>query len=227
MNGRQPRQCFIDDRAPNPAKGIQRFRERKRKRFVTGEELPRLAKAIDQQRNIYVRATIWLPLLTGLRKSELLEAKWQDIDWAQGKLRLPDTKAGEEQSATLNSMALAILQSLPRVEGNPYIIVGAKPGQHLTQIDRSWQVIRRAAKLEDVRLHDLRRTTGSWMAQANVALNRIKEALRHASISTTLVYARLGEDPAREAFEQHGRHILEAAGRRGALTVIEGGAKQD
>ncbi len=91
-------------------------------------------------------------------------------------------------------------------------------------IDFHWCRIRRAAGIEDVRLHDLRRTVGSWMTQDGVDLNKIKDALRHADISTTLVYALLGQDAAREPMEDHGRRILEAAGRRGPLAVVEGGA---
>ena len=75
------------------------------------------------------------------------------------------------------------------------------------------------AGLVDVRLHDLRRTVGSWMSQAAIDLNTIRDALRHASISTTLTYARLGDDPAREAMEEHGRRVMEIAGRQ---RVVEG-----
>ena len=220
-----PRWRYIAADKPNPTDGIKKFKEQKRKRWVTPEELPPLATAIDGEPNIYVRAALWLYLLTGLRKGELLQAKRADIDWTRGKLRLVDTKAGEEQLATLNAPALAILQSIPEIEGNPYILPGAKPGRHLVNIDKAWGRIRRAAGIEDVRLHDLRRTVGSWMSQAGTDLNLVKDALRHADIATTLIYARLGEDAAREAMEDHGRRILEAAGRRGPKEVINGNAE--
>lgn len=216
---------FAPDDSRNPTKGVERFSERKRKRFVTKHEMPALAKAIDAQKNVYVRAALWLYLLTGLRRSELLNAQWQDIDWHRGILRLPETKAGEEQAASLNRMALAILQSLPRIEGNQYIIAGAKPGAHLVQIDKPWRATRKLAGLDDVRLHDLRRTTGSWLAEAGVDLNRIKDALRHASINTTLTYARLGANPSRQVFEDHGKQIMEAAGKTGPTAVAGDGQK--
>ncbi len=82
---------FVEPRTDNPAEGIRRFKEKKRKRWVTPEELPRLAKAIDAEPNIYVRAVLWLYLLTGARKTELLNARWDDVDWDRGTLRLPDT----------------------------------------------------------------------------------------------------------------------------------------
>jgi integrase len=215
-----PRWGYLDPSSANPAEGIEKFKEQERKRWVKPEELPALAQAIDQEPNVYIRAVLWLYLLTGMRKSELLAARREDVDWGRGRLRLPDTKAGGEQQATLSGPALGILQAIPRLPGNPYLFPGARPGQHLVNISKAWLRIRKAAGVEDVRLHDLRRTTGSWMTQAGVDLNVIKGALRHANLSTTLTYARLGEDVAREPMEEHGRRILEAAGRRAPAEVL-------
>lgn len=211
---------FIELTAGNPAEGIERFKERKRKRWLKPEELPALAKAIDAEPNIYIRAVLWLYMLTGARKAELLGAKWEDVDWARGQLRLPETKAGEEQAVSLSAPALAILQALPRQEGNPYIIPGGKKGHHLVNIYKPWHRVRMAASLEDVRLHDLRRTVGSWLTQDGVDLNRIKDALRHSDISTTLIYARLGEDAAKPAMEQHAKRILKAAGKHKPAEIV-------
>ena len=211
---------FIEPTADNPAEGIERYKEHKRKRWLTPEELPELAKAIDKEGNIYIRAALWLYMLTGARKSEILQAQWDDVDWARGQLRLPETKAGEEQAIPLSAPAVAILQALPRQEKNPYILPGAKKKHHLVNIDKPWREIRKAAGVEDVRLHDLRRTVGSWLSQDGVDLNRIKDALRHSSISTTLVYARLGEDAAKPAMEEHAKRILEAAGKHKPAEVV-------
>jgi len=69
-----------------------------------------------------------------------------------------------------------------------------------------------------LRLHDLRRTVGSWLSQGGVDLNAIKDTLRHQQISTTLIYAQLGEDAGRKPLEQHGEAIVKAAG--GPLRLV-------
>ncbi len=92
---------FTDESASNPVEGITRFKERKRKRWVTPLELPALAKAIDGEPNIYVRAAVWLYLLTGMRKEELTTAKWKDVDWEIGVLKLSETKSGKSRTPRL------------------------------------------------------------------------------------------------------------------------------
>ena len=210
MYGRAKRWGF--DVSESPAEGIEKFKEVKRKRFVTEQELPALTQAIDTEPNIYIRATLWLYLLTGARKGELLQARWDQVDWDRRILNLPETKSGEAQTISLSKPAIAILQATPNEAGNRHIFPGKKKGKHLVNITKAWGRIRKAADVEDVRIHDLRRTVGSWLTSDSVDLNQIKEALRHASISTTLTYARLGEDPGRDAMESHGERIMEIAG---------------
>ena len=260
----------LDFNAENPAEGIQKFPETKRKRWAREHELPAIATAIDEEASVYVRAALWLYMLTGMRKSELLSARRDKIDWAGGMLELPDTKSGDPQFVSLSSPALAILQSIPAQAGNPFILPGAREGRHLVNISKPWRRVRDRAtvilwadddvagpvvaklteKLDrapavaeveaeaerlgltmpagasDIRLHDLRRTVGSWMTQDSTDLNLIKDALRHANISTTLTYARLGQDAARDAMERHGQRILEAAGKAGPRPVAAGDGKK-
>jgi integrase len=220
---------FASDSVTNPASEIDRFPETKRKRFVTEDELPTLAQQIDLHPDIYLRGALWCYLLTGARKEELLCARRTKkgsepfVDWEAETLELPDPKSGEHQSIPLTGPAMAILQALPVATGNPYIFVGRREGRHLVNVDKPWGKIRKAAGLEDVRLHDLRRTVGAWMSKSGTDLNVIKHALRHANLATTLVYARLGQDPARAALEEHGRRVMEIAGKRAVASDDDGG----
>lgn len=205
----------------NPARDIDRFRETKRDRWITPAELPALAQAIDAEPNQAARFALWLYLLTGARKTELLTARWDQIDWERAELRLPDTKAGRTHYIPLSAPALALLREIPQVDGNPYILVGRgprgvpadeRPPAHLVNISKPWSRVRAAAGVSDVRLHDLRRTVGSWLAQAGNSLHLIGRVLNHSNQSTTAVYARFGEDAVKAALEQHGARIMGAAG---------------
>ena len=223
---------FVPEEHGNPARDIDRFKEAKRDRWITAEELPRLAQAINEEPNESARCALWLYLLTGARKSELLRAKWEDIDWNRSELRLADTKAGRTHYIPLSAPALALLRQIPRVDGNPFVLVGRGPRNataeektktpaHLVNISKPWDRVRKAAGVEDVRLHDLRRTVGSWLAQAGNSLHLIGRVLNHSNQSTTAVYARFGEDPVRAALEQHGARIMGAAGMAPSAEVEE------
>jgi integrase len=211
---------FLPEDNKNPAHGIDHYKEEKRDRWITPEELPRLAEAIDRDESPYARAALWLYLLTGVRKRELLRSRWDDIDWTRKELRIPETKAGRTHYVPLSEPAISLLTQIPRMESNPHIIVGLKEGAHLVNIDRAWRRIRAAAGVEDVRLHDLRRTVGSWLAQAGNSLHLIGRVLNHSSQATTAVYARFAQDHVREALEVHGQRILGVAGKTPTAEVV-------
>jgi len=212
---------FVDEGWPNPASGIPMHPEQSRDRWVTPEELPRLAQAIDEEPNVYVRSALWLYLLTGMRKSELLQARWDDIDWERNELRLGETKAGRVHYVPLSPPAVAILQTVPRQELNPFILPGARRGQHLVNISKPWGRVRERAGVPDVRLHDLRRTVGSWLAVAGADLHLIGKVLNHSNIATTQVYARFSQDVVHKALDDHGARIMEVAGKRKPAEVVE------
>lgn len=199
--------------APNPAKGIGRFKERERDRFVTPQEMPRLAAAIEQEPNPYIRAAVWLYLLTGLRKAELLGSRWAGLDRDQRTLRIEDTKAGRPHVVPLSTAALEILDSLPRQHGSPFIFPGNRAGQPLKGFDKNWRAIRERAGLLDVRLHDLRRTTGSWLVGGGASLPLIGKVLNHSNPSTTKKYAKFADDAPRAALEEYAERLMAAAER--------------
>ena len=199
--------AFVPEQHVNPCFGIEKFKEEKRDRFVSYEEYPKLAEAINSELNQAVVSAIWLYLLTAVRKSELLNLKWSDIDLERRELKLLDTKNGKAHYLPLSQAAIEVLKQIQRIDGNPYVITGKNEGCHLVNIDKPWQRIRKAAGLEDVRLHDLRRTVGSWLAQSGNSLHLIGKVLNHSNQSTTAIYSRFGQDNVRDALEQHGQQI--------------------
>lgn len=202
------RNGYLPDGHPNPAAGIKKFREEKRDRWVRPDEMPRLAAAIDAEPNVYIRAALWLYLLTGARKQELLAARWADVDVAGAVWKLPDTKAGRVHYLPLSPPAVAILRQLPKEEGNPYVFPGRIKGQPLVNVAKSWDRIRHEAGCEDLRVHDLRRTVGSWLATTGASLPLIGKVLGHSNPSTTAIYARLADDSARVALDAHAETLL-------------------
>ena len=199
---------FRDEAVPNPARRIQKYKIQSRDRWVTPAEMPRLLQAVAEEPNLYVRAAVWLYLLTGLRKGELLNLRWKDVDFDRREIRLNDTKAGRSHVVPLSAPAVKILRNTPRMVGNPHVIASpVEPGRPLVNINKPWGRIRKRAELEDVRLHDLRRTVGSWMATSGASLPLIGKVLNHSNASTTQIYARLSEDATRTALEEHGARI--------------------
>lgn len=194
----------------NPGVGIVRFPHVKRKRFVTTVEMPRLLAAIDAEDEEYARHAIWMLLLTGLRL-ELLRAKWSDVDWDFRTLFVGLTKNGEPVLAPLSEAAIQRLQQIPRLANNVHIICGKKPGTHLVDLQHAWHRVRKAAQMKDVRLHDLRRTVGSWLVQHGESLHLVGQILNHKDPKTTAGYAYFQTQQRERALTAHGQKILKFA----------------
>jgi integrase len=203
----------------NPAAGIDLFPVHKRRRYVMPAEMPALAAALDADMNDYASHALWLLLLTGLRRSEVLGAKWSDVDWDRRTLHIGKTKNGEPLLATLSTQAIARLDRIPRQEGNEYIICGKLPGQPLMYIDSAWRRMLKGANLKNLRIHDLRRTVGSWLVQDGASLHLVGDVLNHRDYKTTTGYAYFQTQQRERALEQHGANVLAAAAATPSDTV--------
>ena len=187
----------------NPAARIKLFRENKRERFLSAEELRCVNDAICEESNEYWKAYFRLALILGTRKSELLSVRWADVDFEQCTLRLPMTKAGRSHLLPVPSSGVSLLRSLSSRGRSEWVFPSRNRESHATEPAKAWQRIRNRAGLPDVRLHDLRRTLGSWLAAQGHSLSLIGRALNHSSTSATQVYARLALDPLRQALEKN------------------------
>ena len=191
----------------NPATRIHFFKERERDRFVQPDELPGVFAAIMEEPDEYVQGSFWAYVFTGARREEVLSMKWEHVSLERAEWRIPQTKADRPHVLPLPTPLLAALGNLTRQEGNPYVFVGQN-GSHRVNIKRAWNRIRTKAKILDVRLHDLRRTVGSWLSGSGESLQLIGKVLNHSNISTTRIYARLNLDPVRTALEQNANKML-------------------
>jgi integrase len=146
-------------------------------------------------------AAVRLLALTGCRESEILSLRWDAVDLETGYLRFADTKTGPS-NRPIGDSAAEILRNLPRIAGNPYVLPGSQSGQHLKEIKRLWHAVRHAAKLEELRLHDLRHSFASVPATGGESILIIRSLLGHSRVSTTERYAHLANDPLRRAADR-------------------------
>lgn len=209
----------VDQAWPNPASGIDKYREVKRDRWLDEGELSRLMVSIQEEQSPYVKAAFILYLLTGVRKSELLNARWDDVSFRRKELCLRETKNGNSHHVPLSGPAIEILKQLPRDAENAYILPGLRAGRPLVNLDKAWFRVRSRAGLTDVRLHDLRRTMASWMVQGGASLHLVGSLLNHRSLKTTEVYARLSNKSLRDVVDTHAERMLKMT----SLRIINGG----
>jgi integrase len=198
----------------NPCVGIERFTEQKRRRYLSSAELARLGGALAQAKeqrltSPYVVAAIRLLVFTGARLTEILTLRWDHVDLERGILNLADSKTGAK-TVYLNAASRNLLTTLPRLDGNPFVIPGERQGKHLVNLEKPWRKIRHLAQLLDVRLHDLRHSFASIGAGAGLGLPVIGALLGHAQAATTARYAHLASDPLQQAADLIGQALEQA-----------------
>jgi len=183
----------------NPAAGIRMFREEKRDRWLEPHEIPAFFEAVNAETNPDIRDFVLLALLTGARRTNVLEMAWKDLDLENGRWRIPETKAGEPQVVPLHRAALDILKARRGIVEGFFVFPGTGRSGHLAEPKAGWARILKRAGIENLRIHDLRRTLGSWLATQGESLLLIGKTLGHKSQGSTQVYSRLSIDPIREA----------------------------
>lgn len=198
------------DRNTNPCRDVKKYRESARDRFLSPAELARLGETLNaherKYQSSYAVVAIRLLILTGARLGEILALRWENVDFNSGILALPDSKTGRK-TIHLSAPAIEALSAIPRIKGNPYVICGKRAGRPMVNLRKPWLSIRKAAGLDDVRIHDLRHSYASIGASGGASLQVIGKLLGHAQISTTLRYAHLSNDPVRAANEAIGQTI--------------------
>jgi integrase len=198
----------LRDDPANPVGRVQRFAERSRERFLSPEELKRLGEALaDLERDAaepwQAIAAIRLLLLTGCRKTEILSLQWSFIDYEHTLILLPESKTGRK-TVYLTAPVLSVLASIKRREGCPFVLPSCRgdTSGHFRGLPHAWERIRKKAKLEGLRMHDLRHTFASKGVGLGVGLPIIGGLLGHTLPTTTAKYAHLAADPTREAGER-------------------------
>lgn len=225
----------------NPANDVEKYDEKSVERYLSTAELERLGAAVrlaettgipwvtdptkkskhlrKENRNTVIgehaAAALRLLIFTGARLREILHLEWQFVDLERGLLLLPDSKTGKK-TIVLNAPAINVLANVARV--GRYVIASDTAGtdeeRPRADLKRPWDAVRRQAKLEDVRIHDLRHNFASFGAGSGMGLPIIGKLLGHTNAATTQRYAHLDADPIRNASEAIGSRIMDAMGAR-------------
>jgi integrase len=189
----------------NPARTVKPFRKtRRRERFLTQEEIRRLLDQLpDHQRPL-----IQLALLTGLRRGNLLNLKWEQVNIDLGILIIPaqEAKGGRDLKLPLAPEAVELLKSIPRHPSSNYVFCKGD-GKPYKDIYSGFRLALKRAGIEECTIHTLRHTVGSHLVMNGVDLATVKELLGHRDIQTTLRYAHLAQDHKREAIAKVGKLV--------------------
>ncbi len=195
----------------NPCRHVERFRERRRQRFLSAAELAELTDALaradrDGRFGPHAIAALRLLLLTGCRLREILHLRWQDVDLDARLLRLPDSKTGAKL-VYLSAPAREVLANLPRTMGFTYVVEGRGPDAPRSDLTKPWYWVRSLARLDDVRIHDLRHSHAAVGAGLGLSLPMLGKLLGHTQPVTTARYAHLAVEPMHEAAERIGAEL--------------------
>lgn len=234
----------------NPCRHIKRYPENHRERFLSVEELERLGAAMNEaeteglpwlesgkakskhlpkpeNRRTIVAAgplgVIRSLLFTGARLSEICELRWEHVDFQAGTLKLPGKKGGARKTHPVGSAALELLASIRRVEGSPWVFARPNDPRRCIStevVENAWQRLRARSGIEDVRLHDLRHTVGTFASQAGVNAFIVRDVLRHASTAMTNRYVNFDADPVRDVSDRVAARIRASLdGSKGAEII--------
>lgn len=227
----------------NPVRLTQKYKENERDRFLSAEELSRLGATLEEARanglpwiikavgskhlptdienrraaiNPMILECVYLLLLTGARLSEILELRWDHVEFEAGTIALPSRKGDGRKAHPVGTGVLAILAEIDRIDGCTFVLPSPTDiKKHLSKsvMENAWRRIRHHAGLEDVRLHDLRHTVGTYASQEGSDSFQISHLLRQKNVSVTSRYVNPDADPIRAISNRIGDRI--EAGLRG------------
>lgn len=174
----------------NPCEHVSKYKLKPRQRVLTRAEIAAFGGSLRkfELKSPVTVSAIRALALTGCRLREILCLEWSHVDLESRRINLRDAKRGP-RSVPIGEPAVLLFESLGRFDGNPFCFPGRSKGCHLSNPNRLWRKIREDAGIDDVRLHDLRRSFASRASAENIDIRNIAAILGHADLATTKMYA--------------------------------------
>ena len=195
------RQWGVPGTSNNPTMGIKTAPDVQRERFLTDDEVVRLRASLDADENQVAALAIKMLLLTGGRRNEITQARWEYVDWINGRLKVPLSKTGKPRWIMLSRKAMNLLRSIQHRSNSEFIFPSPVTGRPCPSLHFPWLRIKKRAQLDQLRLHDLRHSYASFLVNKNVQLYTVQLLLGHTHSRATQRYAHLTDDTLRDAAE--------------------------
>ena len=198
----------------NPAKGIKKAGEKSRERYLTGDELKPFLKAVREDPNVVMRNCILMCLFTGARKSNVLAMRHDEIDHYRKIWIIPQPKgtkgSGSHELPMVDEAMELVAEMTNAFPDSEWVFPSKGKTGHLVDLKSAWKRILDRSGIQNFRIHDVRRTLGSWQANMGVNLHIIGKSLNHKDHRATEVYARLDHAPVRESLDNAVAAMLKA-----------------
>ena len=208
----------------NPCKQVKLFKEQSRDRFLKPNELRRFFSALHApQTSEVLRDLTYILLFTGARRSNVFSMQWKELDFDNDLWTIPATKSksGKKMEVPLIPIVIDVLKKRKKITRSVFVFESHGKTGHIVDPKRQWKDLLERSDLLDLRLHDLRRTCGSYQASTGANAFIIKESLGHQNISTTQIYARVDVDPVRKSMELAADKMLKAANSKENIAKMD------
>jgi len=201
----------------NPCLGVEKFKEKKRNRFLNDQEMRRLGNALSKAEDEKLTspsciAAIRLLIHTGCRLNEILTLRWDNVDSNHAEFRLSDDNLGSK-TIQLTPEAAEVINNIPQVQGNPFVIIGERRKKHLVNLQKPWRKIRKIAQLDDLRLNDLRHSYASITAVSGLGLPIIGALLGYSYAPTAHRHAHWTTNPLKKGNYLFANKVSNALGK--------------
>ncbi|MDX1945236.1 MAG: site-specific integrase [Pirellulaceae bacterium] len=211
--------------AANPAARVPAFEEQSRDRFLQADEFPKFWAALEAEPSEKIRDFVKLALFTGQRRSNVLAMKWADLNLERAVWTIPQTKTGRHD-VPLTAEALDVLRRRYEARGeSEWVFPAHHGGGPLKDPMRQWRDILTRAGIDNLRIHDLRRTMGSWQTMTGSSRPVVGKLMGHSREETTAIYGRLDMATVRDSAATATAAMLAAAkpkAKRGKKGVANG-----